>query len=119
MSGRRGLLFIDERAAIDKEEIEPSVIVVIQHQAPACHRLRHVFLRTGAVLVFERQTGFRRDVGKPHWRRFLDTAGDDTGSEEDDNKNQNRSDGMHQRNSSSSAASIVRTYKARNFRADF
>src|SRR5204863_124510 len=47
-SGSR-LLFIGKRAAIDQENIRPSVAVVVEEESPGTHGFRHELLRRGAV----------------------------------------------------------------------
>ena len=62
---RRGCHFaIDERTAVDQEDIRPSIAVVVEDEAPGAHGFGHVLLRRGAILVFEVDAGLDGDIGK-------------------------------------------------------
>ena len=47
---------IRERSAVDKKQVRPAVVVVVEDDGASSHRLRHVLLGARAVFVFERDT---------------------------------------------------------------
>ncbi len=55
---------IDNRSAIDQEDIDPAVAVVVEEEATRAHGLHDVLRGTRTVGVCECQTRFGRDVSK-------------------------------------------------------
>ena len=53
-----------ECSAIDEEQIEPTVSVVIEHSDAPAHGLQQIFLGRQAGFVFEFDAGTRGDIGK-------------------------------------------------------
>ena len=71
MPGAGRFLLIGERAAVNEEHIRPPVVVVIKNDAAAGHGFRHVLLGSSAILVFESDLRFRRDVDESHGQLLL------------------------------------------------
>ena len=74
---------IGQRAAVDQEDVDPAVVVVVEEQPAGAHGLDQVLVGAGAVDVAEVHAGAAGDVGEPHVRRLRIDAGhgDDDGDE--------------------------------------
>ncbi len=77
---------IRDRSAIDQEDVDPAIVVVVEEQPARADRFNQVFVGARAVDVSEVDTGFAADVrelNRPSLRRVLPLAGDDAAAEED------------------------------------
>jgi hypothetical protein len=59
---------IGKRPSVDKEQVDPAVVVVIEKQAPGAHRFDEILVRTRAVDMAEVDAGLARCVGEPRRR---------------------------------------------------
>ena len=60
---------IGERTAIDDEDVDPSVTVVVEEQSTRSHRLDEMLVGARAVGVAKRDAGLLRDVDELRKRR--------------------------------------------------
>ena len=67
---RRSHGLVDDRAAVDQEDVHPAVAVVVEEQPAGAHRLGEVLLGAGAVRVMEDHAGLARDVDELRSRRL-------------------------------------------------
>ena len=61
-SGTSGHSGVGDGSAIDEQDVEPAVAVIVEEHATGAHRLDDVFGGAGAVDVGEGDAGFDRDV---------------------------------------------------------
>ncbi len=52
------------KRSVDKKQVQPAIVVVIEHGDAGPHRFRKIFLRSAARFMFKADAGLRGDVGE-------------------------------------------------------
>ena len=111
---------IGERSAVDQEDVDPAVVVVVEEQPARAHGLDQVFVGARAVDVAEVHAGLAADIREPHGRSLwpvVPLAPDGTATDDDPGRDNGGDEQDRLQAGSGSAAASGRAAQARASRA--